>query len=1062
MNGQKVRIFGTFISIAAVVLVLLASAAFSASGSASGPNPTPTPTPTREGRLPPLSPQASSVSAAPGYCTSYGGSTMYEYISSVTLTTNPDGTMKLVVQIYIANPTACTAGEPCPEYDDSPEYVNAWIDWDGDQTWEASERVMDKALTGYYAINYRGTMTAISQFSPPDPDTLTDEPTWLRANLGWAHDPNDPCEDSWTWGNVVDKQVHIEKPKIKDITAQGVGTPGDNPQTGSPVRLEADIEVPAGYEVTQCSWTGNLTPGNGDPANNCRYEYTPATGAGPAVDTYGEKNITLTITYRHTVSGATGQDSKDHTYKVFFEKTGDDDGDNEPNWFEYWGDDGAVTGLDAADVNYDTTCPAGYICYGSWRSSDDNVYIKDGAAETHYAAGINVPAVADTCPGGNFGGAKGIDCAAEVLAHERRHETIYHNWDEGDAWNPSDGPPLADSDDTNHPTKHDRPGDDLPDTYETTLGTANNNVDSCDLATHKAATYSTYGDNEFDAMNTSDGATGTAANDWANPGKQTTPSFRPSLPLQGQGTKPGTRSGPSGPTATYGGFFLPAATTLGSLTGSYSDTGVDTDADGLYNSLRLSVGVQIDQQSSYYVVAWLEDGPGTEIAWASTGATLGVGTHTVELLFDGLIIRDSGLNGPYDIARVELRVVEDDWLVDAADDAHTTATSYPYTDFEAPVVGLTASFSDTGVDTDADGLYDLLRIGVDLDVQEGGTYTLIGELEGSEILAVATKSASLSTGSQSVDLDFDGQLIFQHRKDGPYQLKRLRVEDASGNRVDFTLDAYTTTPYTYGQFQHSGTTINSASYIDQGLDVDSDGDYDYLRVEFQINADQADTYRLMAALKDSEGETIASTTQEISVTGGSNDIVLDFPGGTIYEHGVNGPYQVASVTLLDADGTIVDDQQIGHTTQAYSYTDFAPLLISLTGDYQDYGQDSDGDGRYDYLNIDISTIPGDAGVIVAQGRLVDSTEQEIEWVESDTEMDAGTAQTITLSFTGELIFANGRDGPFELRDLLVYHTGDPLQGVSVSQAHTTAAYSYLDFGGASTIYLPIIMKNYAP
>jgi outer membrane protein assembly factor BamB len=730
------------------------------------------------------------------------------------------------------------------------------------------------------------------------------------------------AQSSWQSYTVTD----CPKPNIREITVQGVGTTGNEPETGSPVRLEADIEVPAGIEVARGSWTGELTPGEGDPTVNCRHEYTPTTGVGPAPSTYGEKDVTLTVAYTVTASGATGQVSKDDTYKVFFRKTGDDDGDNTPNWFEYWGDDGAVPGLDAADVRYDSTCPAGYICYGSFSyPPNDNIYVKDGAAGTHYAGGTNVPVITGTCPGGSFGDrpgrrVRGIDSVAEVLAHERRHKTIYHNWDAGGLW-----VGLTDSD---TPSPHARPGDDLPDTYEiTTTHTLTNNVDSCDIATAKGvASYARYGDNEFDVMRVSDGVTGTVSNDWANPGKQTTTPFAFSAPLQAQGSARGMKSGPAGPSAPYGGLPIIAAPTLGGLTGNYSDTGHDTDGDGLYNSLKLSVAVQIDQRTPYYVIAWLEDGLSTEIAWASTGATLDAGTHTLDLLFDGLVVWDSRLNGPYNISHVELRVIDDDFLVDAADDVHTTA-AYQYTDFDPPVLAFTDSFSDTGVDTNTDGLYDLLRINTGLDVQEPGTYTLIGELEGSEAIAVASKRASLSTGSQSVDLDFDGESIFQHRRDGPYHLRRLRVEDESRDRIDFIYDAYTTAAYAYGQFQHSGTTIDAATYSDQGLDMDDDGYYDYLRVAFQVDVDQEGTYRLIAALQDSEAEAITSVIQNLDLVVGSNAASVDFLGRTIFEHGVDGPYQLASVALL-ADGAVVDHQQMAHTTAAYSHRDFErPLSI---------------------------------------------------------------------------------------------------------------------------------------
>lgn len=733
---------------------------------------------------------------APGYCPSSGGSTHYERIQSVTLTRQPSGSWMLVVEVYIANPTGCTPGKPCPEYDNSPEYVNVWIDWNGDKTWDASERVMDKALTGYLAISYFGPMIAVETVTQPA--SVTNEPTWLRANLGWGHDPNDPCEVSWTWGNVVDQQIHLKTPEIKSITAQGCkwsidwpwpscinGTPGNNPQTGSKVRLTADIDIPTGYEITKCSWSGHLTPGEGRADHNCLHEYTPARGPGPSIETYGEKEVTLIVTYRHKASGATGQVSKKHSYKVFFEKNGNDNkgesGDKGPNWFEYWGDDGAVPGLNAPDVKFNET----YLCififsiclwcqWGCWGCDGDVITLGQCAGEFHPE--LSIPS-GTNCPGGTFGNDKGIDTAANTLAHERRHQkTFYRNWKEESSNNScgaADGPwkGCQDSDksitpDPNEEDYHDA----LPDQYEQVVGTSPHKVDSCNIASRKGvASYKYYGDNEFDALRAGHGKKGDKSKDWANPGKQANPSFAPSASSQVEEAKLSMKSGPAGPNATYSRFFLVAATTLGSLTGSYSDIGVDTDSDGLYNNLKLSVGVRINEPSSYYVVAWLEDASGTKIAWASTGATLTVGTHTINLLFDGLDIRGSKLNGPYNIARVELREVDTGFLVDAADNAHTTA-AYRYTDFDPPNVGFTRSFSDIGVDTNGDGLYNLLRINIGLDVQKAGTYMITGELENSDSLAVASITIPLSSGNQNVALDFDGQLIFQQRENGPYHL----------------------------------------------------------------------------------------------------------------------------------------------------------------------------------------------------------------------------------------------------------------------------------------------------
>ncbi len=998
--------------------------------------------------LPTEPPLITPMSIAPGYCTSNGGSTDFESLSSVTLTPKPSGIYDLEVQVFIANPGGCVPGQPCPAYDDSPEYVNVWIDWNGDNTWDNSERVMDKALTGYSSINYGGTMTAKVQFSP---SAVTGNPTWLRANLGWDHDPNNPCETSWTWGDVLDKQEQFKVPEIKDITAKGIGTHGDNPQTGKFVRLEANLEIPTGYEITKCKWEGDLYPSPifGDTANNCRGDYTPDANAGPSVKTYGDKTVTLTVTYKHSTSVATGTSFKKHNYNVFFEKKGDDNTNGKPNWFEYWGINGAVPGLNAPSVRYEASY--GSRQYGSWNWASKIIKLGKDAAETHSPTkkdNGNVPVKAH-CPGGSFGGAQGIDTVAEVLAHERKHEELWDNWNSpGRIWH------YLVNIDTDDPTPgdkgmHNLKGDMLPDTYENNISNTDpNNLDSCDLKNLKHPMYMLNGDEEFVCLQAGFGQKGVASNDWANPGKQLpVSSFFTPLDTVSLGSMDNKSMSSGAAHALYSdGFLWPD---FGKLVGNYSETGIDTDGDALYNSLKLSIDVEIQESSSYNLVAWLEDGLGTPIVWASTEVTLDVGFHTVVLLFDGLIIRDSERDGPYNIARVELRVGDEGDLGDVVDNAYTTA-NYQYTDFDSPIVSLTENFSDTVIDTDGDGLYNLLRFNVGLEVQEAGTYTVMGSLDSSESTnGTVRHEVQLLTGSQNINLDFDGQQIFQDRKNGPYYLRRLRVEDAADKKLDFINEAYTTEAYTYTQFQHGNVTINADSYRDHGLDIDKDGDFDYLRVEVDLNnAGQGGHYRVFADLVDSNGKTVGDKELSFSMTAGNPfTVTLDFLGSDIFQQGVNGPYQVSRVSFMDLETDVRDYQQTAHTTQAYSYTDFGPPLVSLTGNYQDYGQDTDTDGFYDSLVIEIGVLPDNNGLIVATGRLG----HELKWVTNSVEMTGGSEQQISLAFDGKLIRANKVNGPYELRDIMLYQTGDPNQKIFESLAHTTNAYSYEDFSASGSV-----------
>ncbi len=59
---------------------------------------------------PPSRGLASSAFLAPGYCSSSGGSTTYEYIQDITFTPNANATLTLLVDIFIPNPYGCSAG----------------------------------------------------------------------------------------------------------------------------------------------------------------------------------------------------------------------------------------------------------------------------------------------------------------------------------------------------------------------------------------------------------------------------------------------------------------------------------------------------------------------------------------------------------------------------------------------------------------------------------------------------------------------------------------------------------------------------------------------------------------------------------------------------------------------------------------------------------------------------------------------------------------------------------------------------------------------------------------
>ncbi len=966
--------------------------------------------------------QQNEAGAAPGYCPSAGGSTQFEKITNAILTPNGDGTMKLQVNVFIANPEKCVAGQECSSYDPSPEHVNAWIDWNGDKQWDETERVMDKDLTGYLAINYNGTMTGISQFTIPATFTTT---TWLRTNVGYLHDPNDACEGSWQWGNVLDQPVFLKAPQIKAIKVMG-SKDVNNPMTTYDVKLEAMVETPSDFEVIKVSWSGDLKPGEGNP-----YTYKPDKG------THGKKKIKATVIYKNKSSGLIGQISQAYEFKLFFEKKGDENGDGKPNWFDYWGTNGAVLGLTDPKVTYDATKGAG--SYGAWSPTSDRVELGPAAAEIHYPGGL-------TIDGTTYGNVRGVDSVAEVIAHELRHRTtIKVNWAAGGIW-----VGKADAD-FQVPTN--AYYDKLPNEYEDTFGTDKTKTDSKDLEHKKSAVYKYYGDNEFDAIVAGHNQKGVVANDWANPGKQSNPTF-----VAAAAAEEGQADTASGLVTAASQYQTPAVVLpdLAQLTGVYTDTGVDTNNDGQNEALRITVGINVTAPATYQLVGWLQSGAGANLVWAYASATLSAGAHQMQLDFDGKLLRLQGVNGPYKLVHIELRTGDEGDIADFADNAYTTA-AYAVTIFLAPAVTYTGAYADTGVDSNSNGLFDTLNIDVGVQVNGAGNYTLVGWLStpvGNAIPGAVATTAFTTSGPQT--LSFDGKSIRWQRQNGPYTLRYLEVRDSNQERVAFLPQAYTTTAYAATQFESGGAELAAGGYTDQGIDLNHDGLYDLLRVTSTVSATTPGLYQLSASLSDQAGQLITAVAKDVDLLAGVNPTVtLDFPGGLIRQHGVDGPYQVVQVRLTTPAGEVIDQQSLAATTQPYTATAFAFPLVTLVGDFHDAATDMDQDGQKDYLNLMAPIQSGNNGVVIAQGRLVDKHDQEIQWVETSVAVTAGGVQTITLPFSATQILSHGVDGPYLLKNLLIYHTGDPNQALTDLPPYATAGYRHTDLtifiGAAATL-----------
>ena len=255
------------------------------------------------------------------------------------------------------------------------------------------------------------------------------------------------------------------------------------------------------------------------------------------------------------------------------------------------------------------------------------------------------------------------------------------------------------------------------------------------------------------------------------------------------------------------------------LSGHITERGIDADGDELYESLTLDVGLDILRPGTYTLQGTLYDSHRRFVGqetWTGTDST-------ASLHFDQL----QSTVGPYTLEEISLLNTDGD-IIDSRVESYATQQVVKAEGgtriLHQPDSGefglqdiLPDTYSDSSVDLDGDGLYDLLVIEVQVEIDEPGRYALEGWLKKETYHLVSwarSDTISLTVGTHPISLAFSGPAINAHHADGPFTLADLRLLKGDGYQVVDAVDiAYTTAAYTHSQFEGLPYLVLPADHI---------------------------------------------------------------------------------------------------------------------------------------------------------------------------------------------------------------------------------------------------------
>ena len=375
---------------------------------------------------------------------------------------------------------------------------------------------------------------------------------------------------------------------------------------------------------------------------------------------------------------------------------------------------------------------------------------------------------------------------------------------------------------------------------------------------------------------------------------------------------------------------------------SASDSATDTDSDNRYDYLVVDVEASVLNAGTYVLQGTLLKA-GNTIVNASESFTIGAGSQTLSLKFPGVSIFRTGQNGPYE-AVIALFNANGE----RQDDIEFLTQPYDHTQFEG-LLDLTGAFNAQGIDTNGNGLYDLLRVDFGADVRAAGNFLMSAALKNQvEPLTVyADVLISLSAGPQTMTINFSGPEINSQGIDGPYVIEVSLRDPNTYEELDRVVLGQPTAAYSHTDFDPLGgpnpikLTGHSA---DQGIDNNGNGLYDLLQVSVEVDLANSGSYVWSARLIDVQGTEIGFDSRSGFLNAGTGTIDFYFNGRNIGQNGIAGPYYVKGLLMSGPAGANLVSSEVART-QAYNAEAFEGFVVPQKGDI-----DGDGDVDLDDMN----------------------------------------------------------------------------------------------------------------
>jgi hypothetical protein len=475
----------------------------------------------------------------------------------------------------------------------------------------------------------------------------------------------------------------------------------------------------------------------------------------------------------------------------------------------------------------------------------------------------------------------------------------------------------------------------------------------------------------------------------------------------------------------------------------HDDYAEDTDSDGYYNHIVVTIYILCNEAGLYDFEAWVYDPWGYDFAYIfeTVSFDLGVNEYVILLSSDG--IYDLGRSGWYDF-EMYLYDNSSSLLIDS--EWYETDGYYYYWDFD-PVGAEIDYMDDFARDTDSDGRYNEVVVTMVIDPLSSGYFEIEAWIDDYwySLFDYVSEVVYLEEGvPYEYEIVLDGYDILMNGVQGSFYLE-VYINDETGT-YNYYYDWYYTSYYYLDDFDRIGAFFEGP-HDDYGRDDDSDGLFDYLVFEIYLNASTSGPYDLGVDVWDYWGYYDYYWIELYLEADTITTVTIEIDSYSIIRNGVSGYWYLDMEVSDHVTSTVFDTDYLD--SGYYYVSDFDPPGVMFDPPHDDYAYDFDGDSYHDYLVVEVRLDCTESGTYTITGDLYDDWGTYIATASETRSMNVG-GRSVDLIYEGWMIEFNGESGWFEV-DLVV----EDSHGLELDyDTHYTDYYYYYDFDEPPAEFMP--------